>query len=112
VPRPWLLYGANVYSPARLKQIVDGWPTQWLAGPLLISEFGPGGVGPTERPLGYQQEWAIIRGRPGIVLGGLAYTWATNGPEEVDRVFGLVDANGVPTDGALAALSAAYLSSN
>jgi len=43
--RPWLLYGANVYSPTRLKQIVDAWPAQWLAGPLLISEFAPGGVG-------------------------------------------------------------------
>jgi hypothetical protein len=44
------------------------------------------------------------------VLGGLAYTWATNGPEELDRVFGLVDADGKATDGALAALSGAYLS--
>jgi hypothetical protein len=34
---------------------------------------------------------------------------ATNGPEDLDRVFGLVEANGVPTDGGLAALSGAYL---
>ncbi len=51
----------------------------------------------------------MIRSRPDVVLGGLAYTWATNGPEDLDRVFGLVDPNGVPTDGALAALSSAYL---
>ena len=51
----------------------------------------------------------MIRSRPEVVLGGLAYTWATNGPEDLDRVFGLVDPNGVPTDGALAALSYAYL---
>jgi hypothetical protein len=76
---------------------------------LLISEFGPSGAGHTERPLGYQQDWSILCGRPDIVLGGLAYTWATNGPEELDRVFGLVDANGVPTDGSLAALSEAFL---
>jgi hypothetical protein len=44
-----------------------------------------------------------------VVLGGLAYTWATNGPKDLDRIFGLVDGNGVPTDGALAALSGAYL---
>jgi len=44
------------------------------------------------------------------VLGGLAYTWATNGPEDLDRVFGLVDPSGTPTDGALAAVSDAYLS--
>jgi hypothetical protein len=51
----------------------------------------------------------VIRSRPDVVLGGLAYSWATNGPEDLDRVFGLVDPNGVPTDGALAALSGAYL---
>jgi hypothetical protein len=31
-----------------------------------------------------------------------------NEPEELERVFGLVDPNGVPTDGAVSALSAAY----
>jgi hypothetical protein len=44
------------------------------------------------------------------VRGGLAYTWATNGPEELDRVFGLVDQHGAPTDDALTALSSVYLS--
>ena len=39
----------------------------------------------------------------------MAYVWATNGPEDLDRVFGLVDPSGTPTDGALAALSAEYL---
>jgi len=109
VERPWLVYDANVYSQARLEQIIAAWPSQWLGGPLVLSEFAPGGVGPEERPLAFEQEWAIIRSRPGIVLGGLAYTWATNGPEELDRLFGLVDAQGVPNDGALAALSASYL---
>jgi hypothetical protein len=109
VPRPWLVYGANVYSAARLKQIIDAWPSQWLDGPLVLSEFAPGGVGPAERPIGFEQDWSLIRSRPGIVLGGLAYTWATNGPEDLDRVFGFVDADGVPSDGALAALSASYL---
>jgi hypothetical protein len=109
VQRPWLVYGANVYSPARLQQVIEQWPKQWLGGPLVLSEFAPGGVGQNDRPLGYQQGWAIIRSRPDIVLGGLAYTWATNGPEELDRVFGLVDAQGIPSDGALAALAASYL---
>jgi hypothetical protein len=107
--RPWLVYGANIYSNARLQQIIDSWPTQWPGRPLIISEFAPGGMGPTDRPLGFQQQWQVIRSRPGEVLGGLAYTWATNGPEDLDRVFGLVDPNGVPTDGALAALGGAYL---
>ena len=94
---------------ARLQQIVAAWPSQWLGGPLVISEFAPGGVGPAERAVGFEQDWAIIRSRPDVVLGGLAYTWATNGPEQLDRVFGLVDAQAIPTDGALAALSASYL---
>jgi hypothetical protein len=109
VQRPWLIYGANVYSQARLQQIVSAWPAQWLDGPLVISEFAPGGVGPGQRPIGFEQDWEVIRSRPGMVLGGLAYTWATNGPEDLDRIFGLVDAQAVPTDGALAALSASYL---
>ena len=107
--RPWLVYGANVYSAGRLQDIISKWPSVWPGHALLISEYAPGGVGPMERPLGFQQQWQVIRSNPGVVLGGLAYTWATNGPEDLDRVFGLVDPNGVPTDGALAALSAAYL---
>jgi hypothetical protein len=106
--RPWLIYGANVYSEARLQQIISQWPAQWPGRALLVSEFAPGGVGPAERPLGFQQQWAVIQSRADVVLGGLAYTWATNGPEDLDRVFGLVDATGIPTDGALAALSSAY----
>jgi hypothetical protein len=106
--RPWLVYGANVYSTARLQDVVSRWPSQWPGRRLLISEYAPGGVGPADRPLGFQQEWQIISSRPDEVLGGLAYTWATNGPEDLDRVFGLVDPNGVPTDGALTALGAAY----
>ena len=110
VARPWLVYGANVYTARRLQEIVNAWPTQWFAGPLVISEFAPGGVGPAERPLGFQLDWTTLRQRPEVVLGGLAYTWATNGPEQLDRVFGLVDPQGVATDGALAALSAMYQS--
>jgi hypothetical protein len=64
----------------------------------------------SDRPLAFQQQWQVIRSRRDVVLGGLAYTWATNGPEDLDRIFGLVDPNGVPTDGGLAALSAVYLS--
>lgn len=109
VDRPWLVYGANVYSPVRLQQIISAWPQAWIDGPLVISEFAPSGVGAVDRAAGIQQDWSIIRSRPGVVLGGLAYTWATNGPEQVDRIFGLVDQNGIPTDGGLEALSASYL---
>lgn len=111
VPRPWLVYGANVYSSSRLQEIVARWPAQWTGGPLVISEFGPSGASHADRPLGYQQDWSVIRSRPDFVLGGLAYTWATNGPEELDRVFGLVDPSGVPTDGSLTALNSAFFQS-
>jgi hypothetical protein len=107
--RPWLMYGANVYTAARMSEIIANWPNQWPGRPLLISEFAPGGMGPADRPLGFQQLWNLVRSRPGVVLGGMAYVWATNGPEDLDRVFGLVDPSGAPTDGALAALSAEYL---
>lgn len=106
--RPWLVYGANVYAAPRLQQIIGNWPNQWPGRALLISEFAPGGMSAADRPLGFQQQWNVIRSRPETVLGGLAYTWATNGPEDLDRVFGLVDPNGVPTDGGLATLSALY----
>ncbi len=109
VSRPWLVYGANVYTLNRLRDLIGRWPNQWVGGPLLISEFAPGGVGPAERGLGYRQYWEAIRSRPNLVIGGLAYTWATNGPEDLDRVFGLVDSQGLPVDGGAAALGAAYL---
>ena len=38
------------------------------------------------------------------MIGGVVYTWATRGPEDLDRVFGLTDESGAPVDGSLAAL--------
>ena len=58
VDRPWLVYGANIYSEPRLQQVISAWPSQFLDGPLVISEYAPGGDGPTQRPLGYQADWA------------------------------------------------------
>jgi hypothetical protein len=110
IERPWLVYGANVYSARRLQDVVGAWPAQWPGRPMLVSEFAPAGMAPNDRPLGFMRDWATIRSRPDVVLGGLAYTWSTVGPEELDRVFGLVNPDGVATDGALDALSAAYTS--
>ena len=109
VSRPWFVYGANVYSEARLQDIVGRWPQQWIGGPLVISEFAPTGRDADARALGYAQDWQRIRARPDVVLGGLAYTWSTNGPEDLDRVFGLVDAAAAPLDGSLSRLAATYL---
>jgi hypothetical protein len=44
-----------------------------------------------------------------MVLGGLAYVWTTEGPEPVDRDFGLTNANGVPVDDSLNQLARAFL---
>ena len=73
--------------------------------PLLVSEFAPGGMSPADRPQGLREMWKMIRGANGWVLGGAVYAWTTDGPEEVDRVFGLVDDDGQPVDGAFAAIS-------
>ena len=40
----------------------------------------------------------VVRSHPEWVLGGAVYAWTRNGPEGVDRNFGLTD-DGVPVDG-------------
>ena len=42
--------------------------------------------------------WGFIRRNPDWVLGGAVYAWTRNGPEGVDRNFGLTD-DGAPVDG-------------
>jgi hypothetical protein len=105
--RPWFIYGVNAYTP-RLEQILASWPSQNWDVPLLVSEFAPGGMSPSDRPAGFRSMWRMIRANSGWVLGGAVYAWTTDGPEEIDRVFGLVDGNGVPVDGAFAAVSSLY----
>jgi hypothetical protein len=61
-----------------------------------------------ERAEGFRAQWAAVRARPDYVLGGAVYVWSTDGPEEVDRQFGLVDAAGQPVDDALETISALY----
>lgn len=102
-PRPWFVYGANVYTQ-RLAEVIEKWPQQGLDAPLLVSEFSPGGVGPSERPQMLGWYWSTIRKHPKRVIGGVVYTWTTRGPEDLDRVFGLTDETGKPVDGSLAAL--------
>jgi hypothetical protein len=69
-----------------------------------VSEFSPGGVSPAERPGKLGWFWSVIRSKPEMVLGGVVYTWATEGPEDLDRIFGLTDPEGNPVDGSVAAL--------
>lgn len=107
VQRPWFIYGVNVYT-SRLKDVVDNWPKHKMNVPLLISEFAPGGLGPKFRPEGYRTMWHAIRRHPEWTLGGVPYVWTTAGPEEVDRAFGLVDANGKPVDGSLDSIGSMF----
>ena len=105
--RPWFIYGVNSYTP-RLAEILTSWTSQGWDTPLLVSEFAPGGMSPADRPQGLREMWKMIRGASSWVLGGSVYAWTTNGPEEVDRVFGLVGDDGRPVDGAWAAISSVY----
>jgi hypothetical protein len=107
-PRPWFIYGMNVYTQ-RLAEDIERWPSHAVDAPLLISEFSPGGVGPVERPQSFGWYWSVIRARPEMVLGGVVYTWSTQGPEDLDRVFGLTDPDGKPVDGSVAALGRLFL---
>lgn len=105
--RPWFIYGVNAYTP-RLAEILNSWPSEGWDVPLFVSEFAPGGMSPADRPDGFRAMWRMIRADNSWVLGGAVYAWTTDGPEEVDRVFGLVDADGKPVDGAFAAVSGFY----
>lgn len=107
VQRPWFAYGTNVYS-RRLGEVLQNWPSQGLDVPLLVSEFAPGGTGSVDRPHALRSMWETIRAYPNWVIGGAVYTWSTNGPEELDRVFGLVDEYGQPRGEAVATVGEFY----
>lgn len=105
--RPWLVYGINAYTP-RLAEIIEGWPQRGIPTSLLISEYAPLNAPHGERADGFRTQWAAVRAHPEYVLGGAVYVWSTDGPEEVDRQFGLVDAQGQPVDNALDTISSLY----
>lgn len=108
VRRTWLIYGMNVYT-YRIYQILSEWPQQGFDQPIIISEFAPPDLELSERPGGYVQMWRALRSYPSLVMGGLAYVWTTEGPEPVDRYYGLVDDNGVAIDDSYNRLAAEYL---
>jgi hypothetical protein len=105
--RPWFVYSMNFFT-TRMRDALNGGPTRTMRQPLMISEFGPVGLRPENRPAGYRELWGIIRDHPDTVLGGSAYVWTTAGPEPLDRNFGLTDANGLPVDDSLAELASLY----
>jgi hypothetical protein len=96
-PRPWFVLGTNCYQ-AYLSEIVDNWPTSGMPTALWVSEFAPGGIAVPDRPDGFATMWGYVTRHPSWVLGGAVYAWTRNGPEGVDRNFGLTD-DGTPVDG-------------
>jgi beta-galactosidase/beta-glucuronidase len=105
--RPWLVYGINSYT-MRLAQVLQEWPTLGWDGPVLVSSFGPLGLYPADRPVGYSKMWKAIRAHQEYTLGGLAYVWTTDGIDPMDQAFGLYEADRQPADGSIYALSAAW----
>jgi hypothetical protein len=95
--RPWFVFGTNCYQ-GYLQEIVDNWPESGMPTALWVSEFAPGGMAIPDRPDGFSTMWGYVRSHPDYVLGGAVYAWTRNGPEGVDRNFGLTD-DGVPVDG-------------
>jgi hypothetical protein len=65
---------------------------------LWVSEFAPGTMAVPDRPDGFVKMWGYVRRHPDYVLGGAVYAWTRNGPEGVDRNFGLTD-DGTSVDG-------------
>ena len=96
-PRPWFVWGTNCYQ-SYLGDIVNHWTQLGMPTALWVSEFAPGGAAVPDRPDGFATMWGYIRSHPDWVLGGAVYAWTRNGPEGVDRDFGLTD-DGVPVDG-------------
>jgi beta-galactosidase/beta-glucuronidase len=105
-PRPWFVVGTNCYQ-SYLSDIVDNWPQSGVASPLWVSEFAPSPAA-TDRPGAFKTMWSYVTRHPDWVLGGSVYTWTRNGPEDVDRIFGLTD-DGTPVDnGSLQMLDALF----
>ena len=96
-PRPWFVWGTNCYQDY-MAQILDNWPSSGMDNAIWVSEFAPGTMAVPDRPGGFAAMWRSIRSHPDWVLGGAVYAWTRNGPEGVDRNFGLTD-DGVPVDG-------------
>jgi hypothetical protein len=91
------VWGTNCYQDY-LSDIVDEWPSLGMGSALWVSEFAPGGEAVPDRPDGFRRMWAYVTRHPDYVLGGAVYAWTRDGPEGVDRDFGLTD-DGTPVDG-------------
>jgi hypothetical protein len=106
-PPAGFVYGMNFYT-GRLKTVLDEWPEHGFDVPVMVSEFAPAGLRRDDRPAGFRAMWDTLTAKPELVLGAAPYVWMTEGPEAVDRLFGMVDADSRPVDGTLEALREIY----
>jgi hypothetical protein len=106
-PRPWFVYGMNFFS-TRIDDALTRGPILTLDNAVIISEYGPVGMRPADRPIAYGHFWNTLRSHPDRVIGGFAYVWNTAGPEPLDRNFGLTNDSGEPVDGSVSALATLY----
>jgi hypothetical protein len=105
-PPQGFVLGMNFYT-FRMRDGLDGWPKRGLDVPVVVSEFAPAGIGRGERAAGFWRMWQMIRTRPDYVLGAAPYVWSVEGPEPVDRLFGLTE-GGRPVDSTLGTLRDMY----
>jgi hypothetical protein len=101
------VFGMNFYTP-RIDEALADWSEIGFDVPVMISEFAPAGASPMTRPAGWRDLWGRVMKHEPLVLGVAPYAWTTDGPEAVDRIFGLTDAGGRPVDGSLAQIQRLY----
>ena len=103
-----LVYGVHFYTERMGPALTDWIENQGLDIPLMVTEYAPAGIGRALRAEGFEQMYRLIQSGGPRVLGSTPYTWSTDGPEAVDRYFGLVDPEGRPIDAALETITALY----
>ena len=111
VPLDGFIFGMNFYTP-RVEEVLTDWSAHQFDVPVFVSEFAPAGWSPSERARGFQDMWARVRAHEQLALGAAPYVWSTEGPEAVDRIFGLTDERGLPVDETLAQLQRLYRGAN
>lgn len=111
VAPPGMIFGMNFYTP-RIEAALADFAEHGLDVPVFISEFAPAGVPPMQRAAGFRELWMRVQRHEALVLGLTPYVWSTEGPEAVDRIFGLTDKDGRPTDGSVAELQRLYRGAN
>ena len=107
IPLNGFVMGLNFYTP-RMDDVLAQWENQNFDVPVIVSEYAPAGVAPSSRATAMRDLVAHLRPYERLVLGGFPYTWSTDGPEAVDKIFGLTDQNSVPVDETIRELQGMY----